>query len=49
MHTLGSTHIVEDCDDLLGVENPELLRPDTVPEDAGEPQGNTWKTSLYGI
>ena len=46
MHTPGSTHIVEDCDDLLGVENPELLWPDTVPEDAGEPQSNTWEITL---
>ena len=31
-------HMVEDCDDLFWIEDPQLLRPDAVPEDARKPK-----------
>ena len=31
-------HMMEDCDDLLWIEDPELLRSNAVPENAREPE-----------
>ena len=37
-YTQKRAHMVEDCDDLFWIEDPQLLRPDAVPEDARKPK-----------